>query len=154
MPELQTQYADASLWITGHSLGAALATLAAAKFTFEGDAPIPIQGVYTFGSPRVGDTTFAEAYDAKLRDITFRFRNNNDVVTRVPIPLKLFPYQHIGSMRYFNVKGRLLESLSWWAGLLDRIRGRIQDLGSPGTDGMKDHSMDRYVELLDKNLKA
>ena len=150
--ELQTQYADAPLWITGHSLGAALATLAAAKFTLE--EQIAIQGIYTFGSPRVGDTTFAEAYDAKLKDITFRFRNNNDVVTRVPVPLRMFPYQHVGTMRYFDVDGRLVESLSWWRALLDRLRGRIRDLGNPGTDGMKDHAMNRYVELLDKNLKA
>jgi triacylglycerol lipase len=39
------------LWVTGHSLGAALATLAAADFAKEGYQPV----VYTMGSPRVGD---------------------------------------------------------------------------------------------------
>jgi len=39
------------LWVAGHSLGAALATLAAADFAKEGYQPV----VYTLGSPRVGD---------------------------------------------------------------------------------------------------
>jgi triacylglycerol lipase len=39
------------LWVSGHSLGAALATLAAADFAKEGYQPV----TYTMGSPRVGD---------------------------------------------------------------------------------------------------
>lgn len=61
--------AKRKIWITGHSLGAALATLAAYRY---GQA----QGLYVFGSPRVGDQVFRE--DFKIR--SYRFENNSDIV--------------------------------------------------------------------------
>ena len=48
-----------SLWFTGHSLGAALATLAVADLRLVEDKPVA--GLYTFGSPRLGDRTFARS---------------------------------------------------------------------------------------------
>ncbi len=48
------------LWITGHSMGAALATLAADKAVREGLDNV--KGVYTFGSPRVGDSGFKDRF--------------------------------------------------------------------------------------------
>jgi len=49
------------IFLTGHSLGGALAELAALEFTLQN---IPIAGVITFGGPRVGNGAFAAAYDA------------------------------------------------------------------------------------------
>lgn len=89
------------LWITGHSLGGALATLAAYRIARESnqdsesyDLP-EIAGVFTFGQPRVGDGQFKREYkalryrqadgrDVYLNDRHYRFVNNNDVVTIVP----------------------------------------------------------------------
>jgi len=48
-----------TIWITGHSLGGALAELCAAQAVFV--SKIDVQGVYTFGQPRVGDKAFADA---------------------------------------------------------------------------------------------
>jgi len=50
-----------TLWITGHSLGGALATLTATWFEVNGT---PVEGVHTFGSPRVGNNFFAAGYAA------------------------------------------------------------------------------------------
>jgi hypothetical protein len=48
-----------TLWITGHSLGGAIATLTATWFQANG---IDVEGVHTFGSPRVGNNFFAAGY--------------------------------------------------------------------------------------------
>jgi hypothetical protein len=50
------------LYITGHSLGGALATLAALKLEMAGTSP---EAVYTIGSPRPAGTAFASQYDGR-----------------------------------------------------------------------------------------
>lgn len=84
------------LWLTGHSLGGALATLCAHMFR-------PVQGVYVFGSPRVGDSAFAAHYDRPL----WRFSNHSDVVVTVPLDWSLpfsfaREYQHAGRSVWFD----------------------------------------------------
>src|SRR5262249_14299388 len=70
---------------TGHSLGAALATLAATR-----RAP---QAVYTFGSPRVGK----EAFVRSLMSIPiYRVVDDEDVVTRVPP--EILGFRHVGEV--------------------------------------------------------
>ncbi|OFZ38371.1 MAG: hypothetical protein A2504_10420 [Bdellovibrionales bacterium RIFOXYD12_FULL_39_22] len=66
-----------SLWITGHSLGAALATLAGSRYQQKG---FLAHGLYTFGSPRVGNVVFKNS----LIIPHHRFVNDNDIVTIVP----------------------------------------------------------------------
>ncbi len=61
------------VFYTGHSLGAALATLAATRL-----AP---KAVYTFGSPRVGNQAFA---DSLVNAPLYRVVDDEDVVTTVP----------------------------------------------------------------------
>lgn len=135
------------IWVTGHSLGAALATLAAARMQITDG--ISVHGLYTFGHPRTGDEDFANGVDAVLPGKVYRFVNNNDVVPRVP-PRKL-GYCHVGRFVYFTTAGKVTNKISVWARRLDRIKGRIADLGKPGTDGVKDHDMNRYVRLVRKN---
>ena len=60
-----------ALWITVHSLGAALATLAVAKLRLEKDEPV--NGLYTFGQPRTGDRDFAKNFNADFGNQTFRY---------------------------------------------------------------------------------
>jgi hypothetical protein len=70
------------LWITGHSLGGALANLAAQEFCLSG---IDVAGTYTFGAPRVGDPAFAQA----CRSPHYRLENRHDLVPHLPPPPSL-----------------------------------------------------------------
>lgn len=70
------------IFITGHSLGGALAVLAAAVLQFE--ARRGVGAVYTYGQPRVGDVEFSKAFDSRLGSVTFRYVNDLDIVPHVP----------------------------------------------------------------------
>lgn len=78
------------LVFAGHSLGAALAALAARRAV----AFTTVDAVYTFGMPRCGGKAFAEAYDALLGNRTYRLVNGHDIVPTVP-PSR-FGFRHIG----------------------------------------------------------
>ena len=54
------------LYITGHSLGGAAATLAAARLADMGVSPQQLR-VITFGAPAVGNTAFARAYEKRMQ---------------------------------------------------------------------------------------
>lgn len=141
-----------SIWFCGHSLGAALATLAASEYVINDKGKV--NGVYTLGQPRVGNGEFASGFDKALPDKCFRFINNNDVVTRIPLPLPVFKYTHVGHPLYLDSKGNLKDSLSWWQKLADRFKGVVDDLGKVGPDDIKDHDSKKYVELIAKNRSA
>lgn len=102
------------VWFTGHSLGGALAVLAAHRF---GRAA----GVYTFGSPRVGDAIFAEGY----RQPTYRVVHNMDAVTDLPPPLV---YHHVGELKYFDRQGRLRENAGSRVVVRDRVEAQLHDI--------------------------
>jgi triacylglycerol lipase len=94
-----------TLWLTGHSLGAALATLAAYYITWDHQFLIPVQGLYTFGSPRVGDSAFQQGFSTKgLASKTYRVMNHQDIVPRVP---PTFLYADVGLLKYIDTAGHL-----------------------------------------------
>lgn len=133
------------LYIAGHSLGGALATVAALKLIINNIIP---EQVITFGCPRVISKKTAKAINSKYKRLFCRVVNNNDVVTRVP-PRSL-NYSHIGVLWYFKESGNLVidAHLSWWEQFWDRIDGRLKDFGKLGTDGLTDHFMESYKKQL------
>lgn len=52
--------------VTGHSLGGALATLAAYDLELHASVPAHKLECYTFGAPRVGNYPFAYDYDQRV----------------------------------------------------------------------------------------
>ncbi|WP_159396851.1 lipase family protein [Sorangium cellulosum] len=93
-----------SLYITGHSLGGALAVLAAALLYAQADAGVFgrdrrqvrswIRGVYTYGQPMVGDAAFA-SMNGDLGKKLFRHVYRRDIVPRLP-PRIMGDFMHFG----------------------------------------------------------
>lgn len=93
-PEIEKlQARGVKIWITGHSLGAALATLSADRLP-------NVQGLYTFGSPRVGD----KGFQANFQVDAYRVVNGKDIVARVPGE---GPFRHVGELIWIRPNGSL-----------------------------------------------
>jgi len=135
-----------TIWLSGHSLGGALALTAAARLKFEKN--LVVNGLYTFGQPRVGDPVFTEACDKAFGLRYFRFVHNNDIVPRVP--LRAMGFEHTGFFKYINKEKKLDASLTWEQITKDRLSGRIDNFLKPGTDGISDHSMSNYLAAFGK----
>jgi len=77
-----------NVYFTGHSLGAALATICALDFVEDGLLPAGIPAtIYNFGSPRVGNKGFAEYFEKEFGTFggaTWRVVNKADVVPHMP----------------------------------------------------------------------
>jgi pimeloyl-ACP methyl ester carboxylesterase len=136
---LLNNYKGQPIFITGHSLGAAVATVLAMRMQ-QDSHEFRVTALYTFGCPRVGDVKFCRLFDEMIRH--YRYVNNNDVVTRLPPPWTLA--RHTGFEYYFNRRGERVV-LGWFGKFWDRLAGRFS--GSL-IDGIKDHSISEYVTHL------
>jgi triacylglycerol lipase len=164
----QDEFEDKPLFITGHSLGGALATVAAKKLNHQGG----IATCYTFGSPRVGNVDWA----TEIRTPIYRIVNAVDPLTMLPpsgvtieisswvlgfIPYvgttikkillsKFGGYYHCGDMRYLSIckAGNydnviLLYSVSF----IFRARAFLKN-SVPGIKIPADHSITVYRNKL------
>ncbi len=148
LDRLKEEAPTRTFWFTGHSLGAALATLAADRFR-------DVQGLYTFGSPLVGDEVFARDFHVN----SYRFVNNNDVVARIPIwdpnafnLIKGNRYEHVGLLKYIDKAGMLFDNPSKLDRIQDGVAGQVQllrdvmgqwangEFGKVPIDGFNDHA--------------
>jgi triacylglycerol lipase len=160
------------LFLTGHSLGAALAALAAERALERGVEPAAL---YTFGMPRVGGATFAARYNGRpLAHRTYRLVHGLDIVARVPFPE--LGFRHIGRVLICNSGKKFGRSDQPTAvgsndptlltrfgisalGALQRVfsSGQVFQKPGPGPFGplfrllpqpIRDHLQDRYIAAL------
>lgn len=97
---------DRPLFITGHSLGGALATLASLDLANNSPFTAPI--VYTFGAPRVGDPKFVNNYNSTVAT-HWRFQNEFDIVPHLPTLVYQSPNTK-QTYYYMHVKGEVKRS--------------------------------------------
>lgn len=77
----------ARLYVTGHSMGGALANLAALDLKFKYN--FTYVGVWTYGAPRVGNFDYYSLFETVV-DESWRFTHNRDVVPSLPPQLMGF----------------------------------------------------------------
>jgi hypothetical protein len=80
--QFKTHFPQAPLYITGHSKGGALVTIAAANIAFNDYRIGAPKAVYTFASPHAGDSTFANGFPASI-PVT-RYENHLDIIPFLP----------------------------------------------------------------------
>ncbi|XP_071713219.1 triacylglycerol lipase OBL1-like [Rutidosis leptorrhynchoides] len=105
LKETLEQNKNARFIVTGHSLGGALAVLFPAILAFHNEFELleRLEGVYTFGQPRVGNDEFCRFMDELLGvKRYFRFVYANDIVPRIPFDDNDFKFKHFGYCYYFN----------------------------------------------------
>lgn len=158
-----------ALYITGHSLGGALALMATRELNSE-----QLAACYTFGSPRVGSTEFG----SPIKTPIYRVVNTADIVPRLPpgivieilvdllrflavlLPLLAFiahwldnrvsGYRHHGDMRYLTFCRKhdysdvdLIQNISFYERWRRLFKSRISL-----DRHIKDHAIDRYCGKL------
>jgi len=87
-------YPDHKIYVTGHSLGAAVATLAGFYLSCDPEIPKPVSSI-SFASPRVGDASFLNVvqYQEQTKQLrVVRAVNDNDTIAVIPT----FAYKHVG----------------------------------------------------------
>jgi len=83
---LLATYPTAPVILTGHSLGAATATLVLAYLFADAEVQLPKDRlfIYTYGQPRVGDSKFAAWYNDVCGGRHFRVVHYNDIAPHIP----------------------------------------------------------------------
>ena len=115
----------------------------------------PINGIYTFGQPRIGLLPFCGNYDQLLHFKTYRFVNNQDLVPRVPF--RGWDYSDIGRMIHFDSSGIPRLQSTEWTSFLSRTIESFQDFFSIAANvrtDVGDHSMAGYAALVQKESAA
>ena len=139
-PEIEEwlkEHTGKQIYVTGHSLGAAMSTLATCR--------LPAGTIcYNYGSPRVGSPSFSKEFDSKYE--LHRFVNNNDAVCRVPLWAMLF--RHVGDLHYINTYGNIRNATPWQR-FKDRFRGYRQAWKKKQVfDSLYDHAQSNYIKRI------
>jgi hypothetical protein len=103
-------FAGYRVWVTGNSLGGAVATICGLYLQLNG---CPVEGVYTFAAPKVGDADFHHLYNTHLGNRCHRWVNgegiDQDIATQLPPSTNpVYPlYEHVGK------EHRVYENQPW-----------------------------------------
>jgi len=151
------------LYLTGHSLGGALATIAAADSNFH-IGPTPIEAIYTYGMPKTSNKTAANYINLNFGLRFFRFVNDRDIVTRIPPGSR-----HVGRLIHFDEHGEIKNTSSnaettiisaqdkdditreQFELIQKGLKRKKGDVTEGEMIGADDHSIGKYIEILTRH---
>jgi triacylglycerol lipase len=142
---------DRPVWLTGHSLGGALALLAAwllqRRF-------IVVEEVCTFGAPMIGNTVARDAFNREFAGRIHRYVNGRDPVPKLPgLSLVANEFAHVDRERLLGPHP-MTGLADMLGGIVQRAAGGmlagtlIDDAWKGINDEVAMHFLDRYRELL------
>ncbi|KAL4429227.1 hypothetical protein ABPG74_022107 [Tetrahymena malaccensis] len=101
--KLKQKYPNSKIFVTGQSLGGALATLIVPEI-YEFNGKKPLDAFYTYGSPRVGNSQFSQWYSQNnyFSRTSARVTNNKDIVVQIPTHTAPCFYTHIGHEVFYK----------------------------------------------------
>ncbi|EEE61315.1 hypothetical protein OsJ_15419 [Oryza sativa Japonica Group] len=135
------------VYVTGHSLGGALATLLALELSSSlmAKSGVIFVTMYNFGSPRVGNRRFAEVYNAKVKD-SWRVVNHRDIIPTVP---RLMGYCHVEApvyLKFGDLKDALVDE--------ETIDDEGDSIGEYTPDVLVSEFMKGEKQLVEKLLQT
>jgi triacylglycerol lipase len=158
---------DKPLFLTGHSMGGALAVLAGCRLAKMGRSAV---ATYTYGAPRVGDRSFCAGYSLP----TYRIVNRLDLVPELPLASvkRLLPrqprftnekilgqlqkmaariacYGHVKRLVYIDRDGQIKLDAAvepWHAVAVARV---LATKGKSFLEGITDHLISNYIRGLE-----
>jgi triacylglycerol lipase len=150
--EAERKKNDRPIWITGHSLGGALAQMAAWRFKRKF---INTHQIYTFGAPMIGNPKAAEAFDQEFSDKNFRCVNFPDPVPKLPtISLIANHYCHCGKEILLGAQTAATDATISVVAFLEQMAGKtvngvlnatlIDDIWQGLLQRVKAHFLDAY----------
>ena len=152
--EAAQKKSERPLWITGHSLGGALAVLSAWLFHRKF---VSVHQVYTFGGPMIGNVAASKAIDAQLGGKIFRFVNLMDPVPKLPtVSLLANDYGHVEREMSFGAGPGASSSIELMTQFVGRsanglIQGTlVDDVWKAITSVVEAHLMPSYFQLIDR----
>lgn len=134
------------VFLAGHSLGGAMATVIAARLFHEDR---PFTSIYTYGQPRAVTRETARLYNVGAGQFHHRFQNNQDIVTRVPA--RLMNYSHVGGCIYIDSERNLHTDPGYWFRFMDIIQDTVETLIEEIKAGaVDDHKIGHYIQAIER----
>ncbi len=140
---------DRPLFITGHSLGGALALLAAWRLQRQ---MIPIHNVYTFGAPMVGDQLAAKAFEKEFPNRIYRYVDGGDMVPLLPT-VSMFSNEYWHCLTEVVVgataqAGQAVQALASGSPDGSMTQAVMDGVWTKATSGIQKHLMGNYIAQI------